>query len=560
MRDFQRISSHILTALFAVFCLTMLYVLVAGWQSQRVTLLQPANPSVKDGWYYLGYYDRKFEVQTLPTKIPAVRGKAAIYRDLPQTSNGDLYLGFTTHHQNVTVSIDGDIIYQQEQQPKPRWITSYQSLYHIVRLPSEIAPNAHLCIQTQALVPSCAGEFSEIMLGNKADVANAILYGNMGAFLFGLSLVVAAVFLAGTSYLFMRTNSGDFTLLHLSLLTLCIGLWQLENSHVLQFYIGYLPLHWCLAYFSQLFMPLLTFLFLCSINDERKTKIMQVLFWGCVAVVTVQFLLQLTGIATLADTVFLSHLLYVGFCVYAIVALRKQEWLRNSWLKQLFIISMSCSGIIFIATFFMFARSRVSSNIITVGLALTVLSMIMLAYKRQLKHFEAVNQAETYKNLAFVDLATGVANKTAWYTLIDNFNEQSPQGEYCIMLFDMNNLKKINDVHGHLVGDQVISAFCHCLTDIIGERGTVYRIGGDEFVCLCYNLPREYVTTMLYQFDAAVEAQRESEYPFAAAYGYDFFTPHKPADFEAATSRADEKMYERKLAMKTGHETRRRLR
>ena len=176
--------------------------------------------------------------------------------------------------------------------------------------------------------------------------------------------------------------------------------------------------------------------------------------------------------------------------------------------------------------------------------------MILLTYQKQLNIFEAIKEAETYKKLAFVDIATGVYNKTAWYTLTDNYKSISSAEKYCLILFDMNNLKKVNDKYGHLTGDKMIKAFCDCLTRVLEGMGAVYRIGGDEFVTLCKNVRKENVEKILRDFDEAVKNQEECEYKFSAAYGYEFFTPSVPADFQNALKKADEKMYSKKVEMK----------
>jgi two-component system chemotaxis response regulator CheY len=56
--------------------------------------------------------------------------------------------------------------------------------------------------------------------------------------------------------------------------------------------------------------------------------------------------------------------------------------------------------------------------------------------------------------------------------------DQSPLG---IVLIDIDNFKNINDVHGHLVGDQIIEAVGRRLQDSV-RNGNVGRYGGDEFL------------------------------------------------------------------------------
>ena len=51
-----------------------------------------------------------------------------------------------------------------------------------------------------------------------------------------------------------------------------------------------------------------------------------------------------------------------------------------------------------------------------------------------------------------------------------------------VMMFDLNNLKKINDTYGHEQGDVFIQTFASYLTRILTEDSFLARFGGDEFV------------------------------------------------------------------------------
>lgn len=56
-----------------------------------------------------------------------------------------------------------------------------------------------------------------------------------------------------------------------------------------------------------------------------------------------------------------------------------------------------------------------------------------------------------------------------------------------LILFDLDDLKKINDTHGHAVGDEAIKKAFDILNEIFKDYGECYRIGGDEFACLYLN-------------------------------------------------------------------------
>ena len=53
-----------------------------------------------------------------------------------------------------------------------------------------------------------------------------------------------------------------------------------------------------------------------------------------------------------------------------------------------------------------------------------------------------------------------------------------------IMIFDLNNLKQVNDQYGHERGDDFIQSFASCLTRITTANSFLARFGGDEFVII----------------------------------------------------------------------------
>ena len=55
-----------------------------------------------------------------------------------------------------------------------------------------------------------------------------------------------------------------------------------------------------------------------------------------------------------------------------------------------------------------------------------------------------------------------------------------------LIFFDINKFKQLNDEHGHLVGDEYLSAIARFIREAYGKVGRCYRIGGDEFAVIIY--------------------------------------------------------------------------
>jgi diguanylate cyclase (GGDEF)-like protein len=92
------------------------------------------------------------------------------------------------------------------------------------------------------------------------------------------------------------------------------------------------------------------------------------------------------------------------------------------------------------------------------------------------------------------DALTGLPNRT----LLDDriaraLASASRRGDVCaILLADLDGFKTINDVHGHVVGDQLLAAAAARIKECVRDTDTVARYGGDEFVIVLEDLDTEY--------------------------------------------------------------------
>jgi len=79
------------------------------------------------------------------------------------------------------------------------------------------------------------------------------------------------------------------------------------------------------------------------------------------------------------------------------------------------------------------------------------------------------------------DPLTGLANRVEFARRLD----EAANGELILLYIDLDDFKPINDVHGHPVGDFVLTEVGRRIASVIGPRDTVGRLGGDEFAVVC---------------------------------------------------------------------------
>ena len=145
----------------------------------------------------------------------------------------------------------------------------------------------------------------------------------------------------------------------------------------------------------------------------------------------------------------------------------------------------------------------------------------------------------------YLDEATGLPNKNKCEEIL-NETEPIPVNELVAMcVFDLNNLRTINNNLGHDKGDEYIRSFAIQLREAVPEEFFAGRDGGDEFIAVLKGLDHEGVRKCLQNIrnQAAEYSRRHPEMPISYAAGYAL-----SSDFEGSTMRelfrlADKNMY-----------------
>ena len=91
-----------------------------------------------------------------------------------------------------------------------------------------------------------------------------------------------------------------------------------------------------------------------------------------------------------------------------------------------------------------------------------------------------------YRTLALEDPLTSLPNRRAIMTALEAAIGQAPDGTrpLAYYLLDLNGFKRINDEHGHAIGDEVLRAVAQRLRAAARRPDVVARLGGDEFAAL----------------------------------------------------------------------------
>ena len=185
-----------------------------------------------------------------------------------------------------------------------------------------------------------------------------------------------------------------------------------------------------------------------------------------------------------------------------------------------------------------FTSSDLASALLGVGpLLAKLIEDSHVAWYREMHTSRVLSEAER-------DPLTGVLNRFGWERALETLSIGKDPIDCSVVVFDLDNLKLINDSAGHASGDRYIKRFGEILASSSRQGDLIARIGGDEFVMLAPRMPyasaREF-SLRLEQFliDSGVSVS------------IGFSCGSVPSEIEKLLLEADRMMYSNKRRKKT---------
>ena len=154
---------------------------------------------------------------------------------------------------------------------------------------------------------------------------------------------------------------------------------------------------------------------------------------------------------------------------------------------------------------------------------------------------EVVNTIKNQEDLKDYDFLTGLPMRNLGERLIAEFMQEH---NGCLIFLDMDNLKKINDIHGHTAGDRALKNLGTLLSHYMAN-GIASRLGGDEFLIFLPDITVETVSEIMRQlfrhFHSIVEADPEIK---DAALSAGLYITSTSETFADCYSKADKALYD----------------
>ena len=201
-----------------------------------------------------------------------------------------------------------------------------------------------------------------------------------------------------------------------------------------------------------------------------------------------------------------SHILCIFYLLLLIYLIIKKHNNQN-WIKTIMVtyIGLAC----FIGFCFDWTTGSTSlfDDVILIGVLIYYLYLYMEYNK--------------------IDPLTCTFNRATFYNDIEKYKK----GITSVVSIDMNDLKKINDTYGHVGGDTALTTISNIFLNTDQKYVRVYRVGGDEFVVLCFYQEKERVKEFIKKVkDKLSKTDYSCSFGFVYNDNNDIYELYKEAD------------------------------
>mgnify|MGYP000117912932 CR=1 FL=1 len=177
-----------------------------------------------------------------------------------------------------------------------------------------------------------------------------------------------------------------------------------------------------------------------------------------------------------------------------------------------------------------------------------MLLLVALLLYKTVHNFLLSKRNKELNEMAYTDANTGLPNKGKCDSVMFEQGKLRADTEYACVMFDLNNLKTVNDSLGHRAGDLLIFNFATIIKNAASEDVFVGRYGGDEFIAVLFDTSEDKVIKLLNNVNTDVTRFNESESDIKISYavGYQMSKGCSDCTLHTLLGKADQKMYKDK--------------
>ncbi len=465
-------------------------------------------------------------------------------------------LCFQTTDTHLKAFIDGKEVYSYAPEYPNILGKSYGKYIHMIPIPED-AKEVRLELKnvygSEPQISRMAVENSTMFMGDiyHKGLPNFSLCALMAVF--GVLMLIIGF----TDKQYVDNNSNTLNFFSLGTFSILVAIWSANNTMVIQTFTQCPEIMRFVHYLCLIFIAYQPVSFMASATNHKDTVHLPIMMGLTLINFFTTIILSILGIIDVHSMLTFSHVnivIALFMTIHLMIRAVKRKTVEMQFMRSILIgMSLAIVGVVAdMVRFKIVPDSKLGSSKFTrIGVLLFIILVGFYLMRKRTRLAVERGQAEMMKKMAYSDGLTGLANRAAFHEKEDEIRKN--RNKCYVMQFDINFLKKVNDVYGHAEGDRHIINAARIINESVGGAGKCFRTGGDEFIAVADgNADVDKIINKLTEGAENYNKENNPPVPLVIAYGYAAF-PDEAKLLEEAEKLADRRMYDKKKALKAGN-------
>ena len=221
----------------------------------------------------------------------------------------------------------------------------------------------------------------------------------------------------------------------------------------------------------------------------------------------------------------------------------------NLWKNCVIAACVILAGYITFRVFLLVPAETVSTFMQGIYLGICLICCAIFLFGRETSRRKQFATEKLLEHMAITDGLTNIYNRARFEHVLGGWIKNKRRSPFSLLLFDIDNFKKVNDRFGHTAGDQVLVGVSEQVSAHIRDEDIFARWGGEEFVILFGGTGLEKASELAERLRRAVEVNPHADVG-KVTISIGIAEYREGETITEFVNRADEKMYEAKKAGK----------
>ena len=465
-------------------------------------------------------------------------------------------------HAAVKVSVDNEVIYQYGQNRyQENKLLGYGR--HFIPL-GKNQMGKKLTIEMHISENNAFDGQQPVIISDGRKFVSKDIAGKRFNLAISMFLMVLGVIIMILSMLMLKSSVNFIQTFCIAMFSFLVGCWTLCNMDMIEYFSSDLLVKTYMEYMTFYVLPLpFTYYFRDRLEEKGFPKWLKIYFKVLIiaeiAFAAFAYTMQFFNIMHLPSFLSVAHILMMLallFIVFINIWARKNSQDSINSVMVGFAIAVILTVIELVRfninKYFLGFSKNEYSSMTCFAVLIIVISMLVDYGKKISQTLYRIAQQQLFKQMAYMDELTGLANRRKCEEYMKELETHTEK--YCILCFDLNLLKKINDTYGHEKGDELIKRFADVLREVYSLYGITARIGGDEFVAILNNVSVQETEKLISDMLILIETKNKEDdiLKLSTAYGYAMSDEVADSNPHIIYKLADDRMYEYKKKSKMG--------